>query len=85
MSKSFALVGNLVVGRVISIENNHRNVDTAKKGQSVAIKIDSGGDSITYGRQFDHTFPLYSKVSRKDRGITLVLSAVMWPAFRVEV
>lgn len=27
------------IGRVASIENNHKPVDTAKKGQQVAIKV----------------------------------------------
>ena len=55
----------LDVGRVISIENNHRETNVAKKGTSVAIKISNESNpTITYGRQFDHTNTLYSKISR---------------------
>ena len=55
----------LDVGRVASIENNHRDVPAAKKGATVAIKItNSDNPNITFGRQFDHTHALYSKLSR---------------------
>ena len=52
------------VGKVISIENNHKEVQTAKKGVTVAIKINAFNDSTAYGRQFDATYGLYSKLSR---------------------
>lgn len=55
-----------VVGRVIGIQNNSRDVDTAKKGSSVSIKVSNPQfANITYGRQFDHTDTLYSRISRK--------------------
>ena len=50
----------LDVGRVTSIENNHREVPSAKKGTSVSIKISNESNpQMTYGRQFDHTHTLY--------------------------
>ena len=52
------------VGKVTSIENNHKEVQTAKKGTSVAIKIASEATGVTYGRQFDATYGLTSKLSR---------------------
>lgn len=56
----------LDVGRVVSIENNHKEVQSAKKGLSVSIKISNEANpTITYGRQFDHTNALYSKISRE--------------------
>jgi translation initiation factor 5B len=55
---------DLDVGRVISIENNHRETPIAKKGMNVSIKIESGNSTLMYGRQFDHTNTLYSKMSR---------------------
>ena len=57
---------DLIVGKVISIQNNHREVPSAKKGTSVAIKLSNEGNpNIMYGRQFDHTHALYSKISRQ--------------------
>lgn len=51
------------VGRVIGIESNHREIPFVRKGQSAAIKIqNSENPNIMYGRQFDHTLPLYSRV-----------------------
>ena len=52
------------VGRVIGIENNRKEVQFAKKGTSVSIKISNESEpNLMYGRQFDHTSPLYSKVT----------------------
>jgi translation initiation factor IF-2 len=53
------------VGRVTRIENNHKEVTSAKKSVSVSIRItNESNPTITYGRQFDHTNNLYSKISR---------------------
>ena len=60
--------GNLEIGRVISIEKDHKPVDKANRGDSVAIKIDTANSpnpTTTYGRHFDHTNKLYSVISRK--------------------
>jgi translation initiation factor 5B len=63
----------LDVGRVTSIENNHREVPSAKKGTSVSIKISNESNpQMTYGRQFDHTHTLYRSVA----GETLAASVV---------
>ena len=52
------------IGRVTSLEINRKAVDVAKVGQSASVKIDAV-TSIAYGRQFDHTYPLYSRVNRR--------------------
>lgn len=58
-------LGPLDVGRVTGIENNHKEVTSAKKGLSVSVKItNEANPTLTYGRQFDHTHALYSKISR---------------------
>jgi translation initiation factor 5B len=55
----------LDVGIVTTIENNRREVPSAKKGAQVSIQINTDSNpTLTYGRQFDHTHPLYSKISR---------------------
>lgn len=57
----------LTIGRVASIEHNHVALDVAPAGgPSVAVKIvpEDGHAPVTYGRQFDHTHLLYSRVSR---------------------
>ena len=57
---------SLDVGKVTRIENNHKEVTTAKKGTSVAVQITNDGNpTITYGRQFDASNSLYSKLSRQ--------------------
>lgn len=56
---------NLDVGRITRMEINHKEVTQAKKGTQVAIRIENESNpTITFGRQFDHTHALYSKISR---------------------
>ena len=49
---------------VSSIESNHKQVENARKGLEVCIKIEavSGDAPRLYGRHFDHTDLLVSKV-----------------------
>lgn len=55
----------LDIGIVTSIENNRREVPSAKKGAQVSIKITNDSNpTLTFGRQFDHTQAIYSKISR---------------------
>lgn len=57
----------LDLGRVSSLEHDHKTVEVAKKGQEVCIKIDNCGSdgAKLYGRHFDHNDLLYSKISRE--------------------
>ena len=52
------------VGRVSSMQVNHKAVEKALKGQDVCIKIDPvpGEAPKMYGRHFEHTDLLVSKV-----------------------
>eukprot|EP01036_Dinobryon_divergens_P021994 gene21994-30226_t len=55
----------LDVGRITRIENNHKEATSAKKGTQVSVRIvNESNPTLTYGRQFDHTHTLYSKISR---------------------
>ena len=50
-----------------SIEINHKQIESARKGQEVCIKIEhcsSDGPKL-YGRHFDHTDLLVSKITRE--------------------
>ncbi|KAK9800119.1 putative Eukaryotic translation initiation factor 5B [Seiridium cardinale] len=54
------------IGRVTSIERDHKAIPICKKGQpSVAVKIEMGNSQPTYGRHLEETDPLYSMISRK--------------------
>lgn len=54
------------LGRVTSIERDHKQVTICKKGQpSVAVKIEMGGHQPTYGRHLEEKDSLYSLISRK--------------------
>mmetsp|Transcript_7232 Transcript_7232/g.11613 ORF Transcript_7232/g.11613 Transcript_7232/m.11613 type:complete len:433 (+) Transcript_7232:185-1483(+) len=58
--------GGLEIGRVTGIQNNNKEVTKAVKGDSVALQIrDESNPTLTYGRQFDHKYPVYSKLSRE--------------------
>ncbi|KJX98466.1 mitochondrial translation initiation factor IF-2 like protein [Zymoseptoria brevis] len=53
------------LGRVTSIERDHKQLQICKKGApSVAIKIE-GSNQPTYGRQIEEKDTLYSHISRK--------------------
>ncbi|KAF9881368.1 eukaryotic translation initiation factor 5b [Colletotrichum karsti] len=53
------------MGRVTSIERDHKQIPVCKKGQpSVAVKIEMGGHQPTYGRQLEESDTLYSLISR---------------------
>lgn len=53
------------LGIVTSIENNHKPVESARKGMEVCIKIEPipGESPKMFGRHFDETDMLISKVS----------------------
>jgi len=61
---STGLQAYLDIGRVIGIEINRKPVEVAKAGQSASVKIDAV-NGVLFGRQFDHTYDLYSRVTRK--------------------
>ena len=51
------------IGVVSSLELNHKTVDTARQGSEVCIRVESTSDAPRlYGRHFDHTDLLVSKV-----------------------
>ncbi|KAG3245998.1 Eukaryotic translation initiation factor [Phytophthora idaei] len=56
--------GGFLVGKVGSIEREHKEVDRAKKGASVAVRIDNEG-SVMYGRHFDYKNKLVSRLTRQ--------------------
>lgn len=55
----------LDIGIVTSIECNHKQVESARKGQEVCIKIEPipGESPKMFGRHFDEADMLVSKVS----------------------
>ncbi|KAF2565071.1 hypothetical protein F2Q70_00016278 [Brassica cretica] len=55
------------IGRIASIENNHKPVDYAKKGSQVAIKIIASNpeEQKMFGRHFDMEDELVSHISRR--------------------
>ena len=63
-SHSLFFVQFIEVGRVASMQVNHKPVEKAMKGQDVCVKIDPvpGEAPKMYGRHFDHTDLLVSKV-----------------------
>ncbi|KAK6579901.1 hypothetical protein PZA11_007609 [Diplocarpon coronariae] len=56
----------VAIGRVTSIERDHKQIQICKKGQpSVAVKIEMPGHQPTYGRHLEEKDTLYSLISRK--------------------
>ncbi|VDN36390.1 unnamed protein product [Dibothriocephalus latus] len=58
---------NICLGRVFSIESNHKTVPEARTGQEVCVRIDPLESEAPklFGRHFDHTDTLISKISRE--------------------
>jgi len=57
---------NTFIGKVISIQNDHKDVLVGKKGMEVCIKVENEENPLIYfGRQFTSEFDLYSKISRE--------------------
>ena len=54
---------NLMIGNVISIQHNNKELEEAAKGKEVCIKIKPIKSTLTYGRHFDHTDPLISHIT----------------------
>ncbi|KAL7915610.1 hypothetical protein GGI35DRAFT_895 [Trichoderma velutinum] len=55
----------VALGRVTSIERDHKQIPVCKKGQpSVAVKIEMGGHQPIYGRHLEEADLLYSQISR---------------------
>jgi translation initiation factor 5B len=71
------------LGRVVSLEVNHKSVDSIRKGQAnagVAMRLEAGSASLpTWGRQIDESDTLYSLISRKS------IDILKDPAFRNDV
>ena len=60
--------GFIDIGKIASMELNHKQVDKALPGQSVAMKIQpqtATESSRLYGRHFDHKDELVSRMTRQ--------------------
>ncbi|KAJ8410010.1 hypothetical protein AAFF_G00210510 [Aldrovandia affinis] len=59
--------GFVDIGIITSIEINHKNVDSAKKGQEICVKIEPipGESPKMYGRHFEATDFIISKITRQ--------------------
>eukprot|EP00904_Undaria_pinnatifida_P007877 jgi/Undpi1/4219/HiC_scaffold_16.g07585.m1 len=61
-------LGGMEIGRVTSIQQNHREVDKVSKGATAAVRVEdsNGGSTLTYGRQFSaESGSLYSSITRE--------------------
>lgn len=55
--------GGFSLGKIASMELNHKPVDIAKRGDSIALKIESSSSeesSRLYGRHFDFRVSIFS-------------------------
>ncbi|CAN6613749.1 eukaryotic translation initiation factor 5B [Trichomonascus vanleenenianus] len=71
------------LGRVISLEVNHKSVEVSRKGDTnagVAMRLEAGSASLpTWGRHIDEKDTMYSLISRK------TIDTLKDPAFRKDV
>tara|TARA_B100002051_G_C16428254_1_gene482857 strand:+ start:21 stop:452 length:432 start_codon:yes stop_codon:yes gene_type:complete len=65
VDKKGKLISEVVkLGKVLSIQKNKKELDDAKMGDSVAIKMDNSENHL-FGRQFDENYIIISELSRK--------------------
>jgi translation initiation factor 5B len=55
---------NIVLGRVTSIEREHKKLEVGELGTEVCIKVETEESSITFGRQVTEEETLYSNITR---------------------
>jgi len=57
----------VVIGKIQSLQRENREVEVAKSGDEVCIKIEQNLEQnhIAYGRHFDFKNTLYSRMTRK--------------------
>lgn len=69
----------------MSVENNHKAVDKATKGMEVCIKIDPipGDAPKMFGRHFDETDLLYSKVRKNHQISTTFIKRILYTRSKV--
>lgn len=70
---------------MVSVENNHKAVDKATKGMEVCIKIDPipGDAPKMFGRHFDETDLLYSKVRKNHQMSTTCIQQILYTRSKV--
>jgi translation initiation factor 5B len=68
---------SIYLGRVVSIELNHKALDLARKGAEVCIKIEavSGEAPKMFGRHFDENDLLMSKVIVRFRTANVLIDS----------
>jgi len=61
----FAKDTNYEIGRVIGIQKDHKEMDEARKGDKVCIKINTKDPGCTIGRQITNNCTLYSLITQE--------------------
>jgi translation initiation factor 5B len=59
----------IILGKIISIQQNKKEIMSAKIGDDVCIKIDIENNDIEYGKQFDNSFIIINYISPEDKVI----------------
>lgn len=57
----------ILLGNVTSIQKNKKNVDTMKVGDEICIRIESSGDKLTFGEDFDDTFEIQRYITNEEK------------------
>lgn len=57
----------LLLGNVTSIQKNKKNVDTMKVGDEICIRIESSGDKLTFGEDFDDTYEIQRYITNEEK------------------
>ncbi len=56
---------NIILGKVTSIEREHKKLEVGELGTEVCIKVENEESSVTFGRQITEEETLYSNITRE--------------------
>jgi translation initiation factor 5B len=57
----------LLLGNITSIQKNKKNVDNMKIGDEICIRIESSGDKLTFGEDFDETYEIQRYITEEEK------------------
>lgn len=57
----------ILLGNVTSIQKNKKNVETMKVGDEMCIRIESSGDKLTFGEDFDDTYEIQRYITTEEK------------------
>lgn len=59
----------ILLGNITSIQKNKKNVDTMKIGDEMCIRIETSGNKVTFGEDFDETYEIERYITDEEKTV----------------